>query len=364
MPAATLQGAPLNQENLRRDDLPDPEVYAQDAFFPGKFYDACQPFVMRGRRLLKLTFYPLQYHPLKGCIHFYDEIIIRISFPNAQEKNGAAIPSKDLLSHICDASILNYNQAAQFEKNRRTAMTAPAPHPCSISDAAKLLIEEDGVYVVTRLDLTAAGMDLTPVDPRNLKLFNRGGEIAIHFVGQSDGTFDTLDFFEFYGEAVDDDFTLSNVYWLIEDDSTGTRITQRDGSGSGTVPDAYWDTRHFEENNLYFQNIPNGEDLDHWFWDMHISGDKSHNYYYFDLPNRYPTSDDSHLKVRLQPKTDLPLADEHHVKLHINGHFIGEEIWEDMVPEVMECNFSQSLLSEMNNELDVELVENQILNMI
>jgi hypothetical protein len=366
LPAPRLSGSPLTPAPLQREVRADPGIYEADACFPPALFEAGTPFVIRGHRLQGIRFFPLQYSPAGGQVRFFKEIILRVRFPARAGSGGINGRPPGPFDPFLARHVLNYPACLAFGGERAASgRDVTGRRPLGIRNAAKIRVEEDGVYVVTASDLTNAGVEISDINPRYVRLYHRDREIPIYFVGEMDEHFGPLDFFEFYGEAVDDDFTLANIYWLLEDTaSPGARIPVRDGtvSGSGTVPDAYTDTIRFEENEVYFQNIDNGEGLEHWFWEQLVG--PSQNDYFFDLPYRYVTSDPCSLRVRIQPKTDTADPDEHHVSLYINDTFVCEEIWEDMVPTVMDGQFPQSLLGETDNELTIKLEDNGILNIL
>jgi len=349
---------PPNQAGIVRTSVPGGKIYEQDAYFPGTCFKTGKSFTLRGNRLLNIHLYPLQYHPLKNRVKFYERIVIRIDFPATQ--SGPDAQNHDPFDPFIRDTVINFNQARRFSQKDRHGRQQANPHPEGISGAVKLLIEEEGVYRVTYDDLTAIGMDLSGVDPQNLRIFNQGEEIAIAFrqeSGYEDGTFDLLDFIAFYGEPVHDDFTLANVYWLMEDQSPGLRMADRDCTvtGGAAIPASYGDLLHFEENHYYFQNIPGGAGLDHWFWDR-LEGPGTWTYS-FDLPFMHDTTDSCHLKARFQSRTDTAVSNEHHVKLYMNGILIGEALWNDIQPAIIDADFSQSYLSESDNQLRIELVD-------
>lgn len=83
----------------------------------------------------------------------------------------------------------------------------------------KFAIEKNGVYKIDRDLLKKAGLDLSSVDPRKIKIYgNEGGmlpqansatrpsdlaELAIYIKGEEDGTFNADDFILFYAEGPD-----------------------------------------------------------------------------------------------------------------------------------------------------------------
>lgn len=51
--------------------------------------------------------------------------------------------------------------------------------------------------------LSEIGLDLTDVDPRSIQVFGRGEEQYIHVEGETDGSFDSGDYIEFFGQGND-----------------------------------------------------------------------------------------------------------------------------------------------------------------
>ena len=64
----------------------------------------------------------------------------------------------------------------------------------------KFPISNDGIYRISFEALVNAGINVTELDPENIQIFAKGKEIPIYIQGDSDGSFDSKDFIEFYGE--------------------------------------------------------------------------------------------------------------------------------------------------------------------
>ncbi|MEO9964463.1 MAG: C25 family cysteine peptidase [Reichenbachiella sp.] len=67
----------------------------------------------------------------------------------------------------------------------------------------KFSIAEDGIYRITRTELSNYGFPVGSVDPRKIQLFHQGEEVSIKLEGQLDGIFDPSDYIEFYGQKAD-----------------------------------------------------------------------------------------------------------------------------------------------------------------
>ena len=87
----------------------------------------------------------------------------------------------------------------------------------------KITVKEPRIYSVTYDDIKAAGWDPAQIDPTKLQLKNMGKDIPILFYGEEDHSFDSIDYFIFYGEPIKSDmghlwaynkFISPSTYWL------------------------------------------------------------------------------------------------------------------------------------------------------
>ncbi|GEO21757.1 putative type IX secretion system sortase PorU2 [Cyclobacterium qasimii] len=82
-------------------------------------------------------------------------------------------------------------------------------------DYYKIPTYADGVYRLSYTTLSASGVSMDGLDPREIKVFHRGEEVAVYVSGQQDGSFDQNDYLEFVGKR--NDGTLDKL--LYEDES-------------------------------------------------------------------------------------------------------------------------------------------------
>jgi hypothetical protein len=75
----------------------------------------------------------------------------------------------------------------------------------------KIKVNEDGIYRITQEELQSVGFPVDLINPRNLKLYFRGVEQAIHVEGEEDGFFDKGDYIDFYGKK-NDGFVDAQMY--------------------------------------------------------------------------------------------------------------------------------------------------------
>lgn len=117
----------------------------------------------------------------------------------------------------------------------------------------KINIGEDGIYRMSRSDLSGFGFPVGSVDPRKIQLYHLGQEVAINIEGQIDGSFDTSDYLEFYAQKSDGTFdtplydTPTNqphTYYNIFSDSSAYFLTYKLSAETGLR------MSEFSENNV------------------------------------------------------------------------------------------------------------------
>lgn len=132
----------------------------------------------------------------------------------------------------------------------------------------KIPVAREGLYRITYADLQQATGGIA-ADPRTFRLFHRGVEQAIRVQGESDGTFNTSDYIEFFGRANDgipdstlyektsyqphryyNLFTDTTAYFLTYGTSTGKRMDVY----SGSSPELTAETWHWAEKLLVLKN--------------------------------------------------------------------------------------------------------------
>jgi len=55
------------------------------------------------------------------------------------------------------------------------------------------------MYRINKSDFNNAGINVSNIDPRTVKVFNKGSQIPLYFLGEQDGVFNDNDYFDFYG---------------------------------------------------------------------------------------------------------------------------------------------------------------------
>ncbi|MEB2781292.1 C25 family cysteine peptidase [Algoriphagus sp. C2-6-M1] len=102
----------------------------------------------------------------------------------------------------------------------------------------KIPTATDGIHRITATSLSSSGINLSGLDPKTIRLYHRGEEVAIHIEGENDGNFDTGDYIDFYGRRNDgtldkllySDFEkIPNPYFNTTSDTTAFFLTVTSG---------------------------------------------------------------------------------------------------------------------------------------
>ncbi|MBK0404587.1 hypothetical protein I5M27_16445 [Adhaeribacter sp. BT258] len=140
----------------------------------------------------------------------------------------------------------------------------------------KIKVVSTGMHRLTYNDLVAAG--ISNVNPQKFQIFRRGQEVAIYVNGQSDGTLNSGDYIDFYGQKNDGkldnalyrntSYQLSDAYSLFTDTAAyyltwgaanGKRMVERTSQPNALSPEP----RHYAEkfrmlNDQYFSGYKVG----------------------------------------------------------------------------------------------------------
>jgi uncharacterized repeat protein (TIGR01451 family) len=334
----------------------DETAYSADTLFPGPLAETAASGFMRDQPVFQLRLYPLQFNPQRQELEVYHRLRVSVTFPAgdaaAAATDGAAPSSA--FERVLAGTLLNYDALPR----PAIAPARPEAAPLAVLDdlQVKLKTENAGLYRVTYADLQAVAPALLGRDPRHLELRNQGAAIPILFEGQADGSFDPTDSFVFYAEAIESDYTRHNVYWLRDRGATAPRMAQRNGTpGVGGTPSAYTDRQHYERDNIFWRDLPNGEGQDHWFWSLHAvdSSTPVVTEYTFDLHHLASSGTTGQVHLALHGAN----SGDHRTQVYLNGTALlseAEQAWSGKVERIIEIPVSQSLFVEGTNRLQVE----------
>jgi hypothetical protein len=232
----------------------------------------------------------------------------------------------------------------------------------SAPTSLELLVDRDGIYRVSYEQLAAAGLDLTGVPPAEIALTNRGGAVPITPLRTTSGpAYRTLGFgpgwsVEFYGEALDDLYTSTNIYRLTLDEGLARRAGPRRPVSrwrDTAVATRYMETLYVERDLGYSFSAPNG---DPWY-DTRMLAYTEPERWSFDLEVDHLVSKATKttLMVDLWGWTDFELDPDHHVRVSLNGQPVADELFDGSGQLKLRIPLPEGLLVEGTNTLEVEL---------
>ena len=346
----------------------DADVYSSSIFYPGEPAAISSRHVLRGTSAARLEIYPFQWNAVTKELRYYKRIRLRVQFetPSLQSTIPPASPERvgsrwqagiNQQSSIKNTdfegfkkrAIINYKKEPQYANSQ-----FPIPNSQSLipPQALRMEIREEGIYRLTYEDLTGAGVP-TGIDAETFQLFNLGNEAAMKVVS-AEGVFGPGDYVEFYAEAVDNDYTGTNIYWLYWGEGPGKRMDEIDGTvtGSGIRPNSFTDTLHIEENHTLWEGMPGAPEEDYWFWEKMTASKTSD--YMFDIPSPDTTAAEATVKVCFRGRSTAEPNPNHHTLIYLNGTKIGDECWNGDIEFVQEMTVSPNLFIDGSNTFTIE----------
>ena len=267
---------------------PDPSLELAKEIFPSEIAALNEMGIFRDYQLTRLRVYPVQVTP--GGIRFYKKFRVKINYQNGQP-TARMVPAGE--AELLKGVIVNGEQL--HIANMQTPPVSVQGNLSSLTTAAtgtrvKISVDKKGIYKITGEDLLDANINTSDIDPKTLRLTNKGKDIAISVQGDQDGVFDDIDFFEFWGERNEktftdiypdlytDPFSDRNVYWLSWGSGSGARMVEENGSIVTTRngqfnPSLFFSHTEHIERDAHFDRFgqANQEQLsykrDHWFFD-------------------------------------------------------------------------------------------------
>ena len=307
---------------------------------------------MRSQRIVRLEVPAVQKDPLSGQALFVRRMQVHVRFQGGEA--GASIPEPDSYEAIFRELLANYDEARSFRAQPDVispaigVWTPPTP-------AWRILVDKPGVYELSYQDLRDAGLPVDTLDPRTLKLFNFGKEVAITVTGEENSRLDQGDALLFYGQGVDTRYTDANVYWLTYGNGFGLRMSDRRSQPNTTAVTSYETSILSEENRFYVPGLPMEKGYDHWYGsrlDVYGQGATHHYDYTLTLSDLAYGSHQAEIALALGGNTNA----QHHLRLYVNGHLIKDDVWQGRTVFEKTFSFSQSYLHSGDNVVRIELM--------
>ena len=240
-------------------------------------------------------------------------------------------------------------QARQMSLNRARVL-----RKSRVGHEAKIIVKEKGLYYLDAALITnVLGMPPGQVKQRirnqNFLLTNQGQDVAYIPAEGNTGLY-------FYGEEIDSIYTDENIYWLEK----GKGLNM--GSVYGGLPspangnETFTDTIHIEEDHYALTALYSDPGADYWLWDDITAGQGGKTFTFY--ANGAAEGGTANLFVHLKGATDVPVSPDQHAKVSLNGSLIGESQWNGTNDHTFTISFSQSILIDGENTIEVTGVLN------
>lgn len=268
--------------------------YTENKFFPENPAMLTNVGLLRDLTSASLVVYPYQYNPVTRSLKVYSRIRVRVTFGEAPVQLNRP-RSREEVSLLTGSAInsnigLNWVNPAYRNSFKNRMVTNSV---LNSGDWYKIEIKEqnengntEGMYKITKSFLEGAGINLSGMDARTIKVYGNGGnmlpdglseprpqdleEMAVYFEGENDGSFDQNDFIAFYGRSINgwkydtvyntyshyiNPYSRSNYYWICLNTGGNGKRMQTVGSennGGAIVPSSFTEKifQEPEQSNL------------------------------------------------------------------------------------------------------------------
>lgn len=220
--------------------------------------------LFRNLNIMRVRISPFQLTQDRKKIIVFDQITFRVTFPSAQI-NSVKIEDKFIKNFV-----VNWKVAANWGVEQKSLQKQNSSSQLANGNWYRFEAPNEGIYKISKNQLSQLGINPANVDPRTIKIYNNGvgildekmstpynvglKEIAIKVIGEEDGKFDDADYILFYGygnNVFDYDaksssiirkkniYSRKNYFYITSGGENGKRIQIQN---SVTSPTSYMQT--------------------------------------------------------------------------------------------------------------------------
>ena len=209
------------------------------------------------------------------------------------------------------------------------------------------MAKERGLYAVSFEDVFPDRPSGTPTAV--LRLSRQGEDVAFHV--EPDRTrFAPGSTLYFLSEGAELNPYGDAVYEL-ETGTSGTLMPVDSPPPASAPVDAYYETVRMEENHYYQAGLLEAPDL--WLWGLVVSPERKS---YTFAADHVSATRPAYVSVSLQGASDFEGVVDHHVRVRVNGTFVGETRWDGKRPTSLDLELGPGVLREGLNTLELENV--------
>ena len=212
---------------------------------------------------------------------------------------------------------------------------------------AQLVAKERGLYAVSFEDVFPGRPHAMPTEV--LRLSRQGDDVAFH-VEPDPSRFAPGSTLYFVSEGSELNPYGDAVYEL-ETGIAGTLMPVDLLTVASAPVDAYYETVRREKNQYYQAGLLEAPDL--WLWDVLVSPDEKS---YTFTADHVSAARPAYVSISLQGASDFDGLVDHHVRVSVNGTYLGEASWDGKEPKSLDLEVGPGVLQEGLNALELENV--------
>jgi len=196
-----------------REYRSDPASYSLNNLLPQEPVALSSIGQVRSMLIGSVRISPIQYNPASRTVRKYSRMVIEVVFGHPRQGM-----TRSLDDQLLKGVPANYDVARNWQIPRdRSLAKRVGPSVLSLGFWYRIPVTGEGVYILDAAYLQSAGLDITEIDPRTIKIYGNGGaevpelltaprpedlvETAIYVQGQEDAVFNNNDFIIFFGKS-------------------------------------------------------------------------------------------------------------------------------------------------------------------
>ncbi|MCX6164617.1 MAG: hypothetical protein NTU73_07105, partial [Ignavibacteriae bacterium] len=255
-----------NKLEFLYDYKTDNIIYSNNNFYPSKNINFVQNRKIRDKYIGSMYLYPVIYNPVSKTIRKYTYLRLRITYgsrPILTQKQ-LSIQEQSFFNGIALNSPIANNWTTKESANAKFNFINSV---LANGDFFKIEVKDNGIYKIDKNYLVNAGINVSNIDPKTIKIYNNGGqelpydnsvqpiedlaEVKIYIEGENDRKFDDGDYILFYGRSPNwwtyspsnkkyyhnmNHYSTSNYYYLTYGGIDGRRIGTVPSINNGNLP--------------------------------------------------------------------------------------------------------------------------------
>lgn len=259
------------------------DVYGLNAPFPREAVSINSQAIFRYIKTASLSVCPFQFNPVARTLIRNKRIVVRVEFLPIKNFNDQITPISDKMTEVLvTTNLINHTEAINFLGKLTTTNETPLYKNWydPTKNYTKIFLNQKGVYRITHQSLIDAGLPASSIENMQFELFVDSLSVPIDIVDKdSNGIFNTNDYFQFIGKPVKPHdsysgvniYNTTNVYWFSYEADSTNFYHDRDGYTTNDINliTNTQETLKFEKDQI-FSHLGYAPDdrRDYWFWDF------------------------------------------------------------------------------------------------